>query len=250
VITLVYALFMPGETVVRQDSHLIEFGGISLVIATAIAAVIDLPTYFRHARSAKDGLISVVLIFAIAIPAIELVGVYLATYRGGESVIDILKGTNPLWNFWIAFFIVLAGWTTNNTNLYSGVISLEFIWPSSSSCMRTWAVGVAGTLLACCNLLDHLELILDLVGIGIGSMGAVVIISYMFITKDVKCLSTIHQRYHLGAWGLGAALGTSSIVGLFSVTSIAVLDAFLGASVGTLLLFINLRKTYVSIHNR
>ena len=48
-----------------ESSHLesiggeqgLVFEGISVAIACAITAVVDMPTYFRHARSQKDGLV-------------------------------------------------------------------------------------------------------------------------------------------------------------------------------------------------
>ena len=81
-----------------------------MVIASVLAGVIDLPTYFRHAKSRKDALISVRLIYGMAVPAMELAGVYFSTTGGGDSVIEMLKGAHPVWNLWIGVFIVLAGW--------------------------------------------------------------------------------------------------------------------------------------------
>lgn len=241
--TLLYALFTPQEETVTSSLHSLEWGGISMVIATAIAAVIDLPTYFRHASTKKDAVIAVIAIFGLAIPLIEGVGVYLGVTRGGESVIHLLKGTHPLWNLWIGLFILLAGWTTNNANLYSGVISLEFIWPKATFLVRTLTVGGVGTFLGCCDLLNHLELVLDLLGIGISSMGALMIFYYLFNARE-------HKQALFFVWGVGVLLGLTSLMKVISICSIPILDAFFGALGGSFILFLKQRKSYVCINNK
>lgn len=242
-ITLLIALTLPVE-----KSHAIstgfKLGGISMVIATAIAAVIDLPTFFRHAGSKKDAYKSVLLIFGLAIPLVELAGVYLATSHPGETIIHTLKGSNILWNCWVALFIILAGWTTNNTNLYSGAVSLNFIFKEATSPQCSWVFGLIGTFIACFNLLDNLEVILGMLGVGIGSMGAVIVTGYlMFRWKGLPSLS--FYSGNLFAWSVGTFSGLMSLMGWFSISSIAILDAFLAAScVAILLLIFNYRKLY------
>ncbi len=241
-ITLLYALCMPGKES-HEFSFIFTWGGLSLVMATAMAAVIDLPTFFRHARSKKDAFISIFLTFGVVIPLVELIGVYLAATRGGESVMEILKGNNIFWNAWVALFIILAGWTTNNTNLYSGAVSLKFIFPNISNAFCTWIVGLAGTFLACFNLLDHLEVLLGLLGVGIGSMGAVIIAAYLAAQCQGGQIKG-SQRGNLWAWSLGAVLGIVSMCGGYSITSIAILDAFLAASFGTILFLIIKQRNF------
>lgn len=235
--TLIYALLLPADKPSSYDASQLEFSGISMVVATAIAAIIDLPTYFRHARSREDAVVSALIVFGVAIPAIELVGVYLGAVREGDSVIDLLKGSHPLWNSWVALFVLLAGWTTNNTNLYSAAVGLEFIKPGTTYRSRAWFVGLAGTALACCNLLDNLELLLELLGIGIGSMGAVVLLCYLLKAREA-------QVEALGAWAAGIVLGILSLSGLLTITSIPVLDAFVGAVLGALTLYLTQRNSY------
>lgn len=251
-LTLGYALFTREERVVATDHHF-SFGGISLVIAMAVAVVIDLPTYFRHAKTCKDGYVSMCVVFALVLPFLEILGVYLAAGSSGEGILDVLKRHDGmLWNIWIASFLILAGWTTNNVNLYSGVVCLEFLWKKSSAVVRTVLFGGVGTVLACCDLLTHFETVLDVMGIFITSMGAVVITRYFLAQFKGLHTAPHHQKWHFLAWACGIACGFISMThGM--LTSIPVLDATIASCVATVCLLSPLilqRKNYEEAYTR
>lgn len=232
-LTLGYAMFTVDADNVTQSSMQFSIGGTSLVIALAIAMVTDLPTYYRHAKTAKDGMISISLIFGLVLPLLEIVGVYLTAGNASGNILEVLKRENGyLWNIWIALFLILAGWTTNNINLYSSAICLQSIFKQLPEKRSILYVGTMGTLLSCFNLLEHFEFVLDAVGIFIASMGSVVLTRYVLAEYFGLVLSSRDYSWCLGAWTLGIALGFISIMG-FSMTSIALLDAVLGGCLGT-----------------
>jgi purine-cytosine permease-like protein len=244
IFTLVYALFTMEDSV-EVPVKVFSLAGVSPVIAMAIACIIDLPTYFRHARTSKDGMISIVIIFGAALPLLEILGVYLASGIAQGTILDVLSRNNStLWNMWIALFLILAGWTTNNLNLYSTIICLESIFKKSSRLTLTLVGGAGGTLLSCMNLLDHLEIVLEFIGILVTSMGAVIITRY-FIDLYKGRKTAGDYRWHLFAWFLGIAIGILSHFGL-AFTSIPVLDATIGAIVGTLFILVRKSVTYSS----
>lgn len=233
--TLGYAVYTMDKSPPPSEAP-ITLGGISLVVAMAIAWVIDLPTYFRHAKSAKDAYISVFIIAAVAIPILEAIGVYLAASTDHGSFLDIFKRHNStIWNIWTASFLVLAGWTTNNINLYSGVICMETLSPKSSSITRTLLFGLIATPLACLDLLNHLDTFLEVIGIIISSMGGVVLTRYLISLLPGRNIQPEEHAWHLLAWLIGIILGFLSWKEL-ALTSISVLDATIGASAGTLLI--------------
>lgn len=246
--TLGYALFTVEEKAPLQEPAF-SLGGVSLVIAIFIAGIIDLPTYFRHARSSKDGMISILIIFGLALPLLEIVGVYLASGYVEGSILDVLKRNNGvLWNLWIALFLILAGWTTNNLNLYSAVVCLESLLKKQTTRNCTLLAGGVGTFLSCFNLLNHLELALDLMGVLVASMGIVIITRYLIVQFNGPPISPNDERWHLVAWILGIAVGFYSLIG-YSLTSIPVLDAAIGASLGTFLILTQ-RKSYEHAYSR
>jgi cytosine permease len=229
IVTMGAALILADQ---RKEALQVEFfswGSISIAIGAAITAVIDMPTYFRHARSTREGLLAVGILFLIAVPLIEGVGVYLAHHNPGGTVIDTLMKPNYLmWNIWVMLFMVLAGWTTNNTNLYSAAVSLESIWKNSHEKLRITAVAMIGTMLALAHVFDHLTFFLQMLGICMGSMGAVILTNY--ISKR-EC----DLRFSFMAWGLGVLIGLLNIFHIATLTPIAVLDSFLIASIFTFL---------------
>jgi cytosine permease len=235
--TIGYAVFTVDRDVQASQPPL-SIKGISLVIALAVGFVIDQPTYFRHAKTYKDGYISVAIIFGLALPMLEIVGVYLASGITGGSILDVLRRENAfLWNLWVAIFLVLAGWTTNNINLYTGVVSLANILNKSSERTRTLLFGGSGTLLACFDLLSHLDVVLDIMGVLISSMGAVIIMRYIIMQLNGPKLSSRYHKTHIFAWIVGIISGFSSMLGV-SLTSIPILDAIIGASFTTCLILI------------
>lgn len=233
VLTLVYSLFTLKSK--SEISHYpISIVGASSVIAMAIAVVIDLPTFFRHAKSCKHGFISIVIIFGLALPSLEIIGVYLSSGIAGGTILDVLKRQEgPFWNLWIGLFLILAGWTTNNLNLYSAVICLEPLLKNNSEKKRTLMIGVFGTLLSCFNLLDNIEIVLDIMGILITSMGTVIITRYLLSQFNHSHFFAQNHLWNILAWTLGISAGFFSLAGI-SFTTIPVLDAAIGAGLAAL----------------
>ncbi|KIC75389.1 hypothetical protein DB41_HM00010, partial [Neochlamydia sp. TUME1] len=91
------------------------------------------------------------------------------------------------------------------------------------------------------NFLNHLIIVLDVMGIFVASMGSVIITRYLI--EQVKKLPVTSNDYpcHFLAWMLGLAMGFSSLNGV-SLTSIPVLDATIGSSLGTF--FVLIQRKY------
>lgn len=220
--TIGYAVVGAGERVeTLSSSFLLTTSGISLVLAASIAAVIDLPTFFRFARSKKDALFALFLLFGVILPFLEGVGVFLYTRNQGGNFLEVLlvPPFSSLWKFWVLSFVLLAGWTTNSANLYSAVVSLQIALPKLSFKKGTLWVGFFGTLLASLDLSSCLEIILEPIGIILGSMGSVMIVTFLFDQKKISNIAMV-------AWLLGILGGLLSLKGV-SLTEIPVLDAFI-----------------------
>ena len=197
--------------------------GISLVMAAAISAVVDLPTFFRHARTERDGMIATILTFLVGIPLIEGVGVLLgawssaSTLNGALAIVD-----HPLWKAWIVFFIIIAGWTTNNTNLYSAAMSFRTILPLSEK-KSTLVIGITCVVLSCCPLLENLHRILDLMGVCIVSMGGVILTAF-FLKKRYHA-RVLHTPSQIISCIAGMSVGFINIFQGGFFTHIPILDA-------------------------
>jgi len=224
ILTLGAALYIVSGTgaIVVSSPSLMLGSGVSLVISTAIAAVIDLPTYFRHARTKKDGMIAAILLFGLVLPFVEGIGIYLGMHVPNGTILDALtQGGGAFWSLWVAGFLLLAGWTTNNTNLYSAGTNSFALIPRLGFVARTLLIGALGTFFACFGLLNHFAIVLEVMGILIASMGGVMLAVYL------QKKSSIQSNY--AASFMGLILGILTLFGVITVTGASVVDAFLGA---------------------
>lgn len=230
ILTLAYAIFSASKTSTPEhQSYTISYwGGVSLIIGVEIAAVVDLPTFFQHSKSTKDGLISITLLHILVVPIIEFVGVYLAHKSGGGTILEVFKsGHGFLWNLWVALFLIFAGITTNNANLYSAVVNTKDIFGKLSFKKRAILLGSVATLLSCTNPLMHIEFILNLFGIFIGSMGAVMLSGY--ILEKTSGLPSSKAFCSMFSWIIGSMIGSATLMEMLSITTVPPLDAFLPA---------------------
>lgn len=205
-----------------------DFGtALSLVIAAAILAVIDLPTFFRHAASKKDAVKASVATFLVGIPLVELAGVLLGMHTESTSLPDALMClSHPIWKAWICLFVLLAGWTTNNANLYSAAMCLESLVPKVKGKHAIIFAGILCTILSCFDLLENLSMVLELMGVLIASMGAV-ILSDSLLKKN--SFSSVYVNGM--AWGFGLMAGLLTLFFEIGFTKIAILDAALVSAV-------------------
>ncbi|CRX39532.1 putative cytosine permease [Estrella lausannensis] len=218
--TVAYAVFdaskSPFTVTFEQE---IAFGGVTVAMAAAIGAVIDMPTFFRMAKSSKDGLIAAAILFGVALPLLEGVGIYLAGHGQSENVADSLAGSSSsaVWKVWVALFILLAGWTTNNTNLYSAAISLKSLLHAQSEVKAQIALGIVGTLLSTLNLQDNLFVFLECLGVMLAAAGGVMLVNQFSYGAHSK----VGNRLGLLA---GVVVGSLAFFGL-TLTGSSLVDA-------------------------
>ena len=215
--TLAFGVYGVDLSLVEmQEAGTVSFSGLSWVLACSISAVVDLPTFFRVARSKKDATKAVWVLFGFVIPAVEMVGVLLSSAHGNGGFLEVLMGAHQssLWEIWVLGFVLIAGWTTNSANLYSAAVSLEPVLGSASFAFRALLVGSIGTALSCFPLMEGLELILQPIGVALTSMGAVKIVTFL------RAKTTPIQNFC--AWVIGVVIGTVA-----PLTGIAALDGFM-----------------------
>lgn len=245
ILTLAYAVWRASESgPVHTDSSELDLRGISVVVAAAAAAVIDLPTFFKEGKSQKDGVAAAFLTFGILLPMLEFIGIYLYFHFEADNVISTLSGSSPLplLKMWIVLFLVLAGWTTNNANLYSASVSLKPIMPFSNEKERLIVLGITGSSLSCFPIVNHMEVFLNVLGIVLGSMGAVMIIVFLQGKKEG---GESDQFINFISWAAGTFCGLVFYTYKPLFSGIPFLDAFLVSLVMRLLM----RKKVSSIQS-
>lgn len=212
----------------------ISLQGISMIIGGGIAGVIDFPTYFQHAKSKKDGIIVSSILFGLVLPFIEIVGICLGVCFPQSSLLtSLIAGGGIIWSFVVCLFSIFAGWTTNNTNIYSANINSKEICPKFSSKTRTLIFGLIGTLLSTFGFLSHLSIVLNVMGILLGSMGATTLASYL-MDSFLRCeINKRGQIFNLISFVISIIVGLLTFVNIFHLSQLPLLDAFLTAFITT-----------------
>lgn len=240
-LTLIVSLYFASKEAIRIETTNKEmslFQGISLVLGAGILAVVDLPTFFRHARSQRDGQIACGMIFLVGLPLVELAGCLLGKWTHATSLMEALTAnSHPLWKGWIVLFILLAGWTTNNANLYSGAISLQAVFQKLSQIKSILLIGAISLILSLCGIISRLTLVLDLMGIVVASMGAVVLTAYL--------MRNMRMSHNSFAWVLGVASGLMHLAFNVTITPVAIIDSGLVATLTLLLM-----KTWIPSYEK
>lgn len=236
--TMAIALLQTLQNPTITPTNIINsYQGVSLVIATAIMAVIDLPTYYRFAKSSKDSVISIVILFIITIPLLEIIGAYIALHNQGTNILETLTAHhNVIWQLWIFLFLILAGWTTNNMNLYSATTALQTIAPRLNYATQTLLLGFAGTILSCFDLLKNLEPILNGIGILISSMGGVMVTNFLLQKYITQSKSHAFFVKNIIAWSIGSTIGFLTFFGYTTLTQFEIIDAYCIATIATTLI--------------
>lgn len=240
--TIVLAILLmpePAEKVSTTSSF--SMSGVSLVIACSIAAVIDLPTFFRAAKKPGDAKIAASFLFLLLLPLVQGAGAWIGSNSSALTLVDAFKAVDShlLWQVWISLFMILAGWMTNNGNLYSAGVSLEQILPTWSCEKRVLVAAAFGTILALFPLLEHIEIVLNGVGIVLTAMGGVMLAQLMIQSPPKK-------RCNLVAWGFGILFGAFSETGFFVVTGSSVVDALFFSFCSLKIIHLYYGETYVN----
>jgi purine-cytosine permease-like protein len=223
-LTILFALLQPGNSISSMTGF--NFSGISLVVAGSIGAVIDLPTFFKEAKSPQDALKAAFILFCVALPLIEGAGAYLYLLHQGDNIAELLQGLSdhPFWNQWILIFLILAGWTTNNANMYSAGVSLNSLLPAVDLKYCILCVCLGGIALASLPILQNLEVVIGFIGVLLSSIGAVMI-SHLVMRREPlnskECLGNICSV------GIGTAIGLAALAQWITFLEIPLLEAFL-----------------------
>lgn len=189
-------MFFMTSTFQLSDPPAFSWGwmsGISLVIGAHIAVLVDLPTFFQHAASPKDGRICITCLYALIVPLVEAGGVWLT------SMLD--SGAD---NLLVGVLFVLSGWSANNANLYSAVETVRALRIGNRK-GTTLLLGTLGTVLACMNPLGSIETLLELIGVALGVMGSIMCAQFVY-----KSPSGLLQAISCASYCGGVVLGLLS----------------------------------------
>jgi cytosine permease len=170
----------------QPDPYPLTLGAAASVVAGGfIVGAVTSADIFRYARPRfKD----IALAAGLAMGAsafLHFVGSFLAMNTGlyHEKLPEIIIGGDYLGLGFVGFVVLLlAQWTTNDSNLYSSVLALNNIFRIKRWKM-TVAAGVVASLFAAWGILERLELFLIILTVSIGPIGGIFLCDYYLLRR-------------------------------------------------------------------
>lgn len=184
--------FLSAETLVslaanhQPDPYPLTMGAAASVVAGGfIVGAITSADIFRYAKPrAKDIMLAAGVAMAVS-ALLHLVGSVLAMNTGAyhENLPELILSPEYLGLGFLGFVVLLlAQWTTNDSNIYSSVLALNNILR-----IKRWKLtilaGVFASLLAAWGILERLELFLILLTVSIGPLGGIFVCDYYLLGK-------------------------------------------------------------------
>ncbi len=211
---------------------------ISMVIGSLAVGVIIGPDYSRYARTTKDAILSSSFGFFVGTVVVLLISAILAKATSETDIISIFIGLG--WGTGAMVVLILAQWTTNNTNIYSASLNFSIIFSKIPKYILTVGAGVVGITLAMLGIYDNFIMFLSFLSVLIPPVGGIYAADY-FMNKEAYNFDNIDRIKDI-RWLSIANWAVSSLVafmttaaplgfGLLHLTGASGLDSFVVAFV-------------------
>ncbi|MGN9164351.1 cytosine permease [Tissierellaceae bacterium HCP3S3_D8] len=162
------------------EMSLIE--GINMVVGLIIVGAIISPDQLRYTKGLKD-------IFIIGIIGFAFISVFQQIAAGvlamGAPTWDITEVLAGLGFNKIAFLILLlAAWSTNISNAYSGGLALKTLFPNMKRNSLTLIAGLVGTFIAATGIIFRFQDFLSVLSMTVSSIAGVMWVEYYIINRQ------------------------------------------------------------------
>lgn len=209
---------------------------ISMVIGSLAVGVIIGPDYSRYVRTAKDAVLSSTFGYFVGTSVVLVISAILAKATGETDIISIFVGIG--WGTGALVVLILAQWTTNNTNIYSASLNFSILMPNIPKYLLTLGAGAIGIGLAVAGIYDNFISFLSFLSVLIPPVGGLYAADYLMHQKeytfenidrikDIRWLSILNWAIS----SLVAFLTSAPPLGLgaFRLTGASGLDSFVVA---------------------
>ena len=153
--------------------------GLNIVVGLVIVGAIISPDQLRYTRRVKD-------IWIISFLGLGIISLFQQVAAGvmsmGAPTWDITEVLANLGFGWVAFVIlILASWSTNVSNAYSGGLALKTIFPNVKRNVLTLVAGLIGTIIAATGIIFKFQSFLSFLGIAVPAIAGIMWCEYYFI---------------------------------------------------------------------
>jgi len=233
-----------AQAAASTGPNAMPFGvAVSVLIGSYIIGAMVTPDVTRYAKN--RGAAGWGMLFGMTGGFVVVLTLGAIMIKGGGGEFDfsriMLQGGSIIWSILAVVTIVLASWTTNDVNLYSGALSINALFPKLSKVLITIVSGVVGTGLALLgiNTAQGFQTFLGVIAILIPPAVAVMIVDYYFFqgernrNYDSDKVGEIAKFRILPfiSWMVGAAFGFVVQYTAVKLTRITAVDAIIVAAV-------------------
>lgn len=220
---------------ISPSTPTLTIGALIAMVAGAYSFSTTMPDITRYLRTTKEMVIGVLINFAIAYPLLLILTGIMALAAGQDDLMQIMLSLG--FGGMAICVLFLATWTTNDTNVYSGALSIQAFLPQFARWKIAAAVGIIGTLFALAGIFDHFMNWLIFSGNLYAPMAGVYVMHYWLTPKDYQPETKIptFRLYPLCSWMIGVIIGLCTTpsdsmgFGLFSLSTVPMIDGLIAA---------------------
>lgn len=184
--------FLPTQTLItlaqnhQPDPYPLTVGAAASVVAGGfIVGATTSADIFRYARPKFKQIFGAATVAMMVSAFLHLTGSIFAMNTGlyHENLPELIISSDYLGLGFVGFLVLLlAQWTTNDSNIYSSVLALNNIF-KTKRWLVTIGAGIFASLLAAFGILERLELFLIFLTVSIGPIGGIFICDYYILRR-------------------------------------------------------------------
>jgi cytosine permease len=213
--------FLPLQTLTtlaqnhQPDPYPLTVGAAASVVAGGfIVGATTSADIFRYSRPRFKNILGAATAAMVVSAFLHLAGSVFAMNTGlyHENLPELIISSDYLGLGFIGFLVLLlAQWTTNDSNIYSSVLALNNIF-KTKRWLVTIGAGIFASMLAALGILERLELFLIFLTVSIGPIGGIFICDY-YLLKRFKATELAKNNPHpanikaLGVYLVSVILG-------------------------------------------
>ena len=210
--------------------------GISLVIGSFAAGAVGSPDILRYAKNFKDTVKAMVIGLVIGYGITIVIAAACAKAVGDANIVTVMIGLG--WGVLAMVVLVLAQWTSNDNNVYSGSLGLSVVFEKMPKYKLAIFTGVSGTIFAVIGLSNMMIPFFSVLGIFTPPLGGCYLADF-YLCKKFYSFDRLDKLKKvrlesMAAYLIAAAVGfmttqTSPGFAWFQITTIPAIDSFVAA---------------------
>jgi len=156
--------------------------GINMVVGLIIVGAIISPDQLRYTKGLKDILVIGFVGFAFISVFQQVAAGVLAMGAPTWDITEVLAGLG--FNKIAFLILLLAAWSTNISNAYSGGLALKTLFPRVKRNTLTLIAGLIGTIIAASGIIFKFQDFLSILSMTVSSIAGVMWVEYYIINKQ------------------------------------------------------------------